>query len=282
MSDTGQSRLARIRAEFRRQADARRTPGRLENASAEIPQPDRPDNDEDPAVARRLAEAGRFARGGDTISAIRLLEALVSEMPDSVAGHERLRAYYLAERMPDRSAAHCLELARLHSERSDHRRAVESGLLALELQAASRFPTTTLARHVVSSIQRDGIPAIKDREGPLETDEREAWEDEICREVERRVHVCRTGPTCVYEEIVAKHPDSFIGRNDLLQHYIDSRMKYCAAQACAELAWMYRGTGERGEASKLERLGQELYGLELDSARYQELVSLPLPHMFCE
>ncbi len=95
--------------------------------------------DEDPTIARDLSDAERMARGGDITSAIMILEQVVERAPDSVDAREHLRQLYTAERMEDRAAEQCVELARLYKARGDFSRAREMDDLAEALTPAKGY-----------------------------------------------------------------------------------------------------------------------------------------------
>ncbi len=95
------------------------------------------DTEEDPSIARDLSDAERMARGGDMTSAILILEQVLDRAPNNVDARESLRQLYTAERMEDRAADQCIELARIHSERGDYKRAREMEDLAEALRPSS-------------------------------------------------------------------------------------------------------------------------------------------------
>lgn len=97
------------------------------------------DDDDDPTIARDLSDAERMARGGDNTSAILILEQIVERAPDSVEARENLRQLYTAERMEDRAAEQCAELARVYKSRGDFSRAREMEDLAEALAPPKGF-----------------------------------------------------------------------------------------------------------------------------------------------
>ena len=103
------------------------------------PRPGAQDLDEDPTIARDLSDAERMARGGDMTSAILILEQILDRAPDNIDAREHLRQLYTAERMEDRAADQCIELARIHSSRGDYKRAREMEDLAEALRPSSAF-----------------------------------------------------------------------------------------------------------------------------------------------
>ena len=95
--------------------------------------------DVDPAVMRDISDAERMARAGDNTSAILILEQVLERAPDTVDAREHLRQLYTAERMEDRAAEQCRELARLYKANGDFSRSREMEELADALAPARGF-----------------------------------------------------------------------------------------------------------------------------------------------
>ncbi len=124
----------------------------------------------DPTVARDLSDAERMARGGDSTSAILILEQLIERAPESIDARESLRQLYTAERMEDRAAEQCGELARLYKLRGDFSRSREMEELADALVPPTGFgfdaPPSPLGRPAFDLDATDGsAPSPADHSG---------------------------------------------------------------------------------------------------------------------
>lgn len=95
--------------------------------------------DTDPTVTRDISDAERMARAGDNTSAILILEQVLERAPDTIDAREHLRQLYTAERMEDRAAEQCRELARLYKTTGDFSRSREMEELAEALAPARGF-----------------------------------------------------------------------------------------------------------------------------------------------
>lgn len=84
----------------------------------------------DPTIERDISDAARMARGGDTLSAMSILEQLVDRAPDSIEGREHLRQIYASQHMHDRASEQAAALARLFASHGDMARAREMEELA--------------------------------------------------------------------------------------------------------------------------------------------------------
>jgi tetratricopeptide (TPR) repeat protein len=96
-------------------------------------------DDLDPTIMRDISDAERMARAGDNTSAILILEQVLERAPETVEAREHLRQLYTAERMEDRAADECRELARLYKATGDLSRAREMEELADALAPARGF-----------------------------------------------------------------------------------------------------------------------------------------------
>ena len=87
----------------------------------------------DPSIDRDLSDAERMARGGDTTSAIMVLEQVIDREPDLIEAREHLRQLYLAERLEERAAGQAAELARLYAQAGDFDKAHQMDAFAESL-----------------------------------------------------------------------------------------------------------------------------------------------------
>jgi len=107
-----------------------------------------------------------MARGGDNTSAILILEQLVERVPDNTEARESLRQLYTAERMEDRAAEQCRELARLYKGAGDYSRAREMEDLADALVPSRGFgfdiesPLGKPAWYILFPSRVVGIPIV--------------------------------------------------------------------------------------------------------------------------
>lgn len=95
----------------------------------------------DPSIARDIADAARMGRMGDVASAIMILEQVADRAPDNAEAREHLRELYVSQRMNDRAAHQCMELARIYDREGRGDMAAEQRQLAETLRpsAATAF-----------------------------------------------------------------------------------------------------------------------------------------------